>query len=247
MPATSKKQEKFMQAVANNPKFAKKVGVKQSIGREFTKEKGMKTKKMNMGGMADREGRAMATGRYASDPRMMADARGRAMMKKGGTVKKMRKGGNTSKMNELEELGRVDAEKGYSAKGKRNLKDEKARVVREIKNKKAGGKVKKMNMGGMADKEGRAMAMGRLKGSPAMMADARGRAMAMGGVVKKVAKAVKSKLAKTGGSSAKMKAKGKKMMGGGKVKAYKKGGAVSSASKRADGIAQRGHTRGRHV
>ena len=36
-------------------------------------------------------------------------------------------------------------------------------------------------------------------------------------------------------------------MGGGKVKGYKKGGKVSSASKRADGIAQKGHTRGRMV
>ena len=127
MPVVSKKQGKFMQAVAKSPKFAKKVGVKQSIGREFTKEKDMKkaVKKMNMGGMADREGRAMAAGRLAGRPGMMADARGRAMMKKGGTVKKMRKGGNTSRMNELEELGRVDSEKGYSAKGKRNLKDEK--------------------------------------------------------------------------------------------------------------------------
>ena len=43
MPVKSKKQEKFMQAVANNPEFAKKVGVNQSIGREFTKEKSMKT------------------------------------------------------------------------------------------------------------------------------------------------------------------------------------------------------------
>jgi hypothetical protein len=50
MPAVSKKQEKFMQAVANNPKFAKKVGVKQSIGQEFTKEKGMKKVKKMMGG-----------------------------------------------------------------------------------------------------------------------------------------------------------------------------------------------------
>ena len=41
MPAESKKQEMFMQAVANNPEFAKKVGVKQSIGQEFTKEKDM--------------------------------------------------------------------------------------------------------------------------------------------------------------------------------------------------------------
>jgi hypothetical protein len=232
MPAVSKKQGKFMQAVANSPKFAKKVGVKQSIGREFTKEKDMKkaVKKMNMGGMADREGRAMASGRYANDPRMMADARGRAMMKKGGTVKKMRKGGNTSRMNELEELGRVDSEKGYTTKGKRNLRDEKKRVVREIKNKTAGGKVGYARGGMMADKEGRAMAAGKLKGSPAKMADARGRAMKTGGM-----------LARTGGSSAKMKAKGKAMKKGGTVKGR------GNASKRADGIAQQGHTRGRHV
>jgi len=45
-----------------------------------------------------------------------------------------------------------------------------------------------------------------------------------------------------------MKAKGKKMAYGGKVKKMKHGGAVkSSASKRADGIAQRGRTRGRIV
>jgi hypothetical protein len=35
MPAKSEKQEKFMQAVAHNPKFAKKTGVPQSVGREF--------------------------------------------------------------------------------------------------------------------------------------------------------------------------------------------------------------------
>jgi hypothetical protein len=52
MPAKSKKQEKFMQAVANNPEFAKKVGVKQSVGKKFTKEKDMKkVKKMQMGGL----------------------------------------------------------------------------------------------------------------------------------------------------------------------------------------------------
>ncbi len=40
VPATSKKQERFMQAVANNPKFAKKVGVPTSVGKEFTKKEG---------------------------------------------------------------------------------------------------------------------------------------------------------------------------------------------------------------
>lgn len=186
-----------MQAVANNPEFAEKVGVKQSIGQEFTKEKNM----------------------------------------------------NTRRMNRLEELGRVDSEKAYTKKGKRNLKDEKKRVVGELKMKKGGG-VSMTSM--MKDKEGRAMAKNKKKMTKSQMADAAGRAM-MGKPVSSPEKRnfdkvmADSKRARTGGSSAPMKAKGKKMMGGGKVKAYKKGGSVGSASKRADGIAQRGHTRGRMV
>ena len=40
MPSVSKKQERFMQAVAHNPAFAKKAGVPQSVGKEFTKSGG---------------------------------------------------------------------------------------------------------------------------------------------------------------------------------------------------------------
>ena len=40
MPAVSKKQERFMQAVAHNPAFAKKARVPQSVGKEFTKAGG---------------------------------------------------------------------------------------------------------------------------------------------------------------------------------------------------------------
>ena len=47
-------------------------------------------------------------------------------------------------MNELEELGRVDAEKGYTKKGKKNLKAEKKRVVRELKD---GGSLKPVPAG----------------------------------------------------------------------------------------------------
>ena len=47
-------------------------------------------------------------------------------MKKGGRAK------NTRRMNRLEELGRVDAEKAYTKKGKRNLKAEKKRIVRSL-------------------------------------------------------------------------------------------------------------------
>jgi hypothetical protein len=36
MPSTSKKQADFMRAVAHSPKFAKKVGVPQSVGKDFS-------------------------------------------------------------------------------------------------------------------------------------------------------------------------------------------------------------------
>ena len=43
MPSASKKQHNFMAAVANNPSFAKKAGVPQSVGAEFIKaDKGRK-------------------------------------------------------------------------------------------------------------------------------------------------------------------------------------------------------------
>lgn len=38
MPSTSRKQARFMAAVANNPKFAKAAGVSQKVGKEFFKE-----------------------------------------------------------------------------------------------------------------------------------------------------------------------------------------------------------------
>ena len=60
MPSKSKAQHNFMAAVANNPSFAKKAGVPQSVGKEFnnadkgkTFKQGGDMKKMNMGGYAD--------------------------------------------------------------------------------------------------------------------------------------------------------------------------------------------------
>jgi hypothetical protein len=37
MPSKSKKQAKFMQAAAHNPKFASKAGVPQKVAKEFNK------------------------------------------------------------------------------------------------------------------------------------------------------------------------------------------------------------------
>ena len=57
MPSVSKKQHNFMEAIAHSPSFAKKVGVPQSVGKEFnnadkgkTFKQGGDMKKMAMGG-----------------------------------------------------------------------------------------------------------------------------------------------------------------------------------------------------
>lgn len=43
MPSKSKKQERFMQAAAHNPEFAKKAGIPQSVAKEFASEDKKKT------------------------------------------------------------------------------------------------------------------------------------------------------------------------------------------------------------
>jgi hypothetical protein len=46
MPSKSKAQHNLMEAVAHNPKFAKKAGIPQSVGKDFAKaDKGKKFKK----------------------------------------------------------------------------------------------------------------------------------------------------------------------------------------------------------
>ena len=49
MPSTSAKQHRFMAAIAHSPSFAKKVGVSQSVGKDFTAAD--KGKTFNKGGM----------------------------------------------------------------------------------------------------------------------------------------------------------------------------------------------------
>jgi hypothetical protein len=49
MPSVSKKQHNFMAAVAKNPQFAKKVGLKPSVGEDFLKAD--KGKKFSAGGV----------------------------------------------------------------------------------------------------------------------------------------------------------------------------------------------------
>jgi hypothetical protein len=54
VPSVSKKQHNFMAAVANNPSFAKKVGVPKSVGQDFAAAD--KGKKFGAGSRADLQG-----------------------------------------------------------------------------------------------------------------------------------------------------------------------------------------------
>ena len=91
MPSSSKKQHNFMNAIAHNKAFAKKVGVPQSVGQDFSKADKGKTFKKG--------GETMATKKMNPFMAMIAkkkeaakggsDKAGRAMpMKKGGATKK---------------------------------------------------------------------------------------------------------------------------------------------------------------
>jgi hypothetical protein len=83
MPSTSAKQEKFMRAVANSPKFAKKVGVPQSVGKEFEMKDEGKMMKKEGRGMAKADMQKAALKKHASMPASKAHAG----LKKGGMAK----------------------------------------------------------------------------------------------------------------------------------------------------------------
>ena len=100
MPSTSKKQHNFMAAIANSPSFAKKVGVPQSVGKDFTTaDKGRKFSK---------GGDTMASKMNPGFMAMMAK-------KKGAPAKKMAGGGMT-KMGAVKTA--APSKDGVAVKGK---------------------------------------------------------------------------------------------------------------------------------
>ena len=107
MPSTSKKQHNFMAAVAKNPKFAKKVGVPQSVGKEFTTAD--KGRKFSKGGdtMATRKNNGITTAKMGSvrtaapskdGVASKGKTKGTMISMKGGTPLGMKAGG-MKKMN----------------------------------------------------------------------------------------------------------------------------------------------------
>jgi len=146
MPSKTKKQANFMAAVANNPKFAKKAGVPQSVGRDFAKaDKGKTFKEGGMPGMkrdkrvlrnlddeiyriAPKERMGGAEGRDARQERLRINKEKRFeknqmnRMNMGGKVKGYMKGGKTQGYNDRldESMGARNGKKSQSMASRRN-------------------------------------------------------------------------------------------------------------------------------
>ena len=88
MPSKSKKQHNLMAAVANNPAFAKKVGISKSVGEEFMKAD--KTKKFRNGDLVE-----VDSDKNPGLSKLPTEVRNKmGYMKKGGMAKKgMKEGG----------------------------------------------------------------------------------------------------------------------------------------------------------
>jgi hypothetical protein len=113
MPSSSKKQHNFMAAIANSPSFAKKVGIPQSVGKDFNEaDKGRKfskggdtmASKMNPGFMAmiakKKDGKAEGgKADMKQDKSMMQKAvnKHEGRLHKGSTMTKLAGGGTFRK------------------------------------------------------------------------------------------------------------------------------------------------------
>ena len=229
MPSTSKKQHNFMAAVANNPAFAKKVGVPQSVGKEFNQaDKGRKFA---------RGGDTMAKKSSELDDDVATVKR--ALYKQPG------------------DAALYSRERGLSPGMARRRLDDRGVDVRalvaneqnpdDLGNFKKGGNVKKMNMGGYAD-GGMPMVMKDGKKVPAFAADGVGK-MAKGGMAKGGMKHEDVKMDKKMMQKAVNKHEGRLHKGATMTKLAKGGMAPSKmgavkTGKTIDGIATKGKTKG---
>jgi hypothetical protein len=98
MPSKSKKQHNFMEAIAHSPAFAKKAGVPQSVGKDFSAAD--KGKKFKGGGMAKSDMKEDTKMDMAQDKAMIKKAMKQHDMQehKGGKGTKLalKKGGKVS-------------------------------------------------------------------------------------------------------------------------------------------------------
>jgi len=110
MPSTSKKQHNFMEAVAHNPAFAKKAGVPQSVGKDFSAaDKGRKFFK----------GGDMKHSDVKMDKKMMQKAvnKHEGRLHKGASMTKLASGGYTKAADGIASKGKTKATQIKMAKG----------------------------------------------------------------------------------------------------------------------------------
>ena len=110
MPSVSKKQHNFMEAVAHNPAFAKKAGVPQSVGKDFSAAD--KGRKFSKGGDMKHKDVKM-------DKKMMQKAvnKHEGRLHKGQPMTKLAKGGMApSKMGAVKTA--APSRDGVASKGK---------------------------------------------------------------------------------------------------------------------------------
>lgn len=112
MPSTSKKQHDFMNAVAHSPSFAKKVGVPQSVGKDFSNAD--KRRKFKEGGDM-KESKAMVKKEVGFMKKAGAP---KSMIKHEMAEAKMAKGGMPMVMKDGKKMPAFAADgKGKMAKG----------------------------------------------------------------------------------------------------------------------------------
>jgi len=136
MPSTSKKQHNFMEAIAHNAAFAKKVGVPQSVGKDFSAAD--KGKKFSSGGRADLQ--------KINQPK--TDHGKMAFFKEGGKIMATKSSAITSaKMGSVRTA--APSRDGVASKGKTKGTMISMKGSTPLGMKK-GGMTKKMGMGGKA-------------------------------------------------------------------------------------------------
>jgi hypothetical protein len=137
MPSTSKKQHNFMAAIAHNPAFAKKVGIPQSVGKDF--DEADKGKKFGSGGRTRPD--VQKVNKSKTDHGKMT------FFKEGGSIMATKNNGITkAKMGTVRTA--APSKDGIASKGKTKgtMISMKGSTPLGMK---AGG-MKKMNMGGKA-------------------------------------------------------------------------------------------------
>jgi len=235
MPSTSKKQHNLMEAVAHSPAFAKKVGIKQSVGKDFADAD--KGRKFGLGGSVGvvhggkgqiNKQTTRAGSIYGQQKEVPNINLNKYIGKKeGGMAKDMESKSETKKemaMDKKQDVAMIkkafkehDTQEHKGGKGTKITLAKGGKIMKETMGPKTMSKdveagSNKLTKFGQSAVQKRGMTKGKNLGDSGPIEKPQGGGMKAGG-----------------------------MCGGGKTKKMAKGG---SASSRADGIASKGKTKG---